>query len=217
MRILVVEDDMMLGEAIQSFLEKQGYTVDLVKSGEKALNIIEVIDFSLILLDLCLPNLSGESVLKTIRLNGNRVPVLIVSAKSSTAECVNGLELGADDYIYKPFDLSILLARVRALIRRSTGAVGDDVSVGNVTLSLVRRETLVNGVPIDLTPNEFSILHYLILNAGKVLSKERILSNMHGWDKAAGTNLIEVHIHNLRKKLPDNMIKNIRGAGYTIQ
>lgn len=208
---------MMLGEAIQSFLEKQGYNVDLVKSGEKALNIIEVIDFSLILLDLCLPNLSGESVLKTLRLNGNRVPVLIVSAKSSPAECVNGLELGADDYIYKPFDLSILLARVRAVIRRSTGAVGDDVSVGNVTLSLVRRETLVDGVPIDLTPNEFSILHYLILNAGKVLSKERILSNMHGWDKAAGTNLIEVHIHNLRKKLPDNMIKNIRGAGYTIQ
>ncbi|CAM3861066.1 response regulator transcription factor [Vibrio aquimaris] len=217
MRILLVEDDPMLGNAITASLARHHYTADWVTSGESALHALKADDFLLIILDIGLPGISGLQVLKELRDKGDKTPVLILSARDELNDRVYGLNHGADDYLVKPFQLEELLARMGALIRRSAGIADDTIVVGDVSVSVNSHKVAVAGKGINLTPNEFKILLYLITNAGRVLSKTQILQNMHGWDESAGLNSIEVHIHNLRKKMPKDTIKNIRGVGYIVQ
>ncbi|NOH71937.1 response regulator transcription factor [Vibrio pectenicida] len=217
MRILLVEDDPMLGNAITASLARHHYTTDWVTSGESALHALKADDFLLIILDIGLPGISGLQVLKELRDKGDKTPVLILSARDELDDRVYGLNHGADDYLVKPFQLEELLARMGALIRRSAGIADDTVILGDVSVSVNSHKVTVAGECINLTPNEFKILLYLVTNSGRVLSKTQILQNMHGWDESAGLNSIEVHIHNLRKKMPKDTIKNIRGVGYIIQ
>ena len=201
MRILLVEDDPMLGNAITASLARHHYTADWVTSGESALHALKADDFLLIILDIGLPGISGLQVLKELRDKGDKTPVLILSARDELNDRVYGLNHGADDYLVKPFQLEELLARMGALIRRSAGIADDTIVVGDV-LCLSILKGCGGGEGINLTPNEFKILLYLVTNSGRVLSKTQILQNMHGWDESAGLNSIEVHIHNLRKKCP---------------
>ncbi|GLT18774.1 DNA-binding response regulator [Vibrio zhanjiangensis] len=217
MRILLVEDDPMLGNAITASLSRHHYTTDWVTSGESALHALQADDFLLIILDIGLPGISGLQVLKDLRDKGDKTPILILSARDELNDRVYGLNHGADDYLVKPFQLEELLARMGALIRRSAGIADDTIVIGDVSVSVNSHKVAVAGECINLTPNEFKILLYLITNSGRVLSKTQILQNMHGWDESAGLNSIEVHIHNLRKKMPKDTIKNIRGVGYIIQ
>ncbi|CAM3050232.1 MULTISPECIES: response regulator transcription factor [Vibrio] len=217
MRVLLVEDDPMLGNAITASLARHHYTADWVTSGESALHALQTDSFLLVILDISLPGISGLKVLKELRSKGDKTPVLILSARDELNDRVYGLNHGADDYLVKPFQLEELLARMGALIRRSAGMADDTIVVGDVSVSVNSHKVTVAGECINLTPNEFKILLYLVTNAGRVLSKTQILQNMHGWDESAGLNSIEVHIHNLRKKMPKGTIENIRGVGYIIQ
>ena len=217
MRVLLVEDDPMLGNAITASLVRHHYTADWVTSGESALHALHTDSFLLVILDISLPGISGFKALKELRSKGDKTPVLILSARDELNDRLYGLNHGADDYLVKPFQLEELLARIGALIRRSAGMADDTIVVGDVSMSVNSHKVVVAGECINLTPNEFKILLYLMTNAGRVLSKNQILQNMHGWDESSGLNSIEVHIHNLRKKMPKGTIENIRGVGYIIQ
>ena len=217
MRVLLVEDDTMLGETMTASLARHHYTADWVTTGESALHALQTDSFPLVILDISLPGISGLQVLKKMRDRGDKTPVLILSARDELNDRVYGLNHGADDYLVKPFQLEELLARMGALIRRSAGSADDIITVRDVSMSIHSHKVSIAAEEINLTPNEFKILQYLITNAGRVLSKTQILQNMHGWDESAGLNSIEVHIHNLRKKMPKGTIENIRGVGYIIQ
>ncbi|SBS34207.1 Transcriptional regulatory protein QseB [Marinomonas spartinae] len=217
MRILLVEDDIMLGKAIADSLNKNQYAADWVKDGESALHALQTESFLLVILDISLPGINGLTVLKELRSRANKTPVLVLSARDELNDRVYALNHGADDYLTKPFQVEELLARIHAIIRRSAGIADDTIVVGDIAVSLSSHKVMVSDEQINLTPNEFKILLYLVTNAGRVFSKTQILQNMHGWDESAGLNSIEVHIHNLRKKMPKGSIKNIRGVGYIIQ
>ncbi|MGF1759208.1 response regulator [Photobacterium sagamiensis] len=217
MRILLVEDDFMLGESMVASLGRHGYTVDWLREGmgvEVALNTEE---FLAIILDLTLPDIDGLHVLKKVRNAGHKLPVLILTARDGINDRVKGLDGGADDYLVKPFALEELLARLRALVRRMAGSVDECIEIGELSISLNSNEVHYQDQPIKTTKNEFKILATLATQAGRVLSKEKLQQCLHGWDESASDNAIEVHIHNLRKKIGNDLIKNIRGVGYIIE
>lgn len=217
MRLLLVEDDALLGQSMVTSLSRQGYTVDWLEKGSGVTTALKTEVFTAVILDLTLPDIDGLQVLRAIRREGYDLPVMILTARDDIRDRVQGLDGGADDYLGKPFALEELLARLRVLIRRQSGSADEKITVGSLTLSLSEQSIGFDNVPLKLTRNEFKILASLMTNAGRVQSKEQLQQSLHGWDEGSSDNAIEVHIHNLRKKVPDIAIKNIRGVGYILE
>ena len=216
MRVLLVEDDNMLGRSLKKALEKHAYGVDWVQDGESALSSIEDSPFAVVLLDVNLPKLSGIEVLKAIRAKRNKIPVLLLTARDTAMQKVEGLDSGADDYLVKPFDLEELLARLRALIRRSEGRVEPILRSGAVELDVAAQLVRKTDVNIMMTAKEFRILKLLMERAGKFVTKPDIEYSLYSADEAAESNTVEVAIYNLRKKLGSDFIQTIRGVGYMV-
>lgn len=216
MRILLVEDDSLLGEGIRVGLRQDGYAVDWVTTGEAAERALATESFDLLVLDLGLPGRDGLSVLRQLRRGGNDTPVIILTARDTVADRVQGLDLGADDYLTKPFDLDELGARARALIRRSRGRATPVLEHGSLTLDPASHRVTYAGQIVEMSPREFTLLRILMENATKVVSKTRLQETLYGWDQDIESNAVEVHIHHLRKKLDADLIKTVRGVGYTL-
>lgn len=216
MRLLLVEDDPLLGDGIRAGLRLAGYTVDWVKDGRAAQLALEADEYSLVVLDLGLPRLSGLELLRWLRQGGRTQPVLILTARDTLADRVNGLDSGADDYLVKPFELEELSARIRALLRRSSGRAEPVLTHGELVLDPAAHRATRLGAEVELSPREFAILQQLLENAGRVLSRERLEQSLYGWNEEVESNAVEVHIHHLRKKLGTELIRTVRGVGYMI-
>ena len=217
MRILLVEDDNLLGDGIRAGLAQAGFAVDWAADGEEAeLALAGNSPYEALILDLGLPKRDGLSVLRRLRDRGNPVPVLILTARDTTGERVAGLDAGADDYLAKPFDLSELLARLRALLRRAKGMTGPLIRHDRIVLDPAGRTVMLDGMPVDLSAREFGTLQELVVNAGRVLSKAQIEERLYGWGEEIESNTIEVYIHHLRRKLYPELIQTVRGVGYLI-
>ncbi len=214
MRLLLVEDDELLGDAIKTGLTQFGYIVDWLKDGETARTALRSESFELVILDLGLPKLSGLRLLQLIRQTGDLTPVIILTARESIENRVQGLDMGADDYMIKPFDLNELSARVRALIRRSQGRADTVIQYQNITLDPAAHTVMQNEQLINVPRREFALLQKLLENNGHALSRDQLMQSIYGWDEDVDSNALEVHIHNLRKKLNANFIRTIRGVGY---
>lgn len=217
MRVLLVEDDEMLGSGATTGMTQYGYQVSWVKDGHSALQIIKDETFDAIVLDLGLPKLSGLKVLRQWRSDGLTIPVLILTARDSIEDRVNGLDTGADDYLVKPFDLDELCARLRALQRRSSSGqktATTTIKYRDIILDIAAHTVTLDDRTINIPRREFSLLQKLLENAGQVLSREQLNQSLYGWDDEVDSNALEVHIHNLRKKLNANFIRTIRGVGY---
>jgi len=217
MRLLLVEDDTLLGQSMVTSLSRHGYTVDWVDRGGGVEVAMRTEQFAAVILDLTLPDIDGLVVLRNLRRAGYTLPVLILTARDDIEDRVKGLDGGADDYLVKPFALEELMARLRVLIRRQSGYCDERIVVEQLSLSLAEQAVDYDGNRLKLTNNEFKLLTALMTHAGRVLSKDQLQQSLHGWDEGASDNAIEVHIHNLRKKVPNNLIKNIRGVGYIIE
>lgn len=217
MRILLVEDDQMLGETLQSALEPQGYTVDWLRDGVQALHALTSQHIDLVILDLGLPRLDGMNVLTTARHKGITTPVLILTARDTITDKVKGLDAGADDYLLKPFDLAELNARLRALTRRANGRASSRITYGELILEPESQAVCYQGQALHLHRREFMLLHELLENTGKVLTRQQLEQSLYGWGEDIDSNALEVHIHHLRKKIYPELIKTVRGVGYIIQ
>jgi two-component system copper resistance phosphate regulon response regulator CusR len=218
--ILIVEDERRIAEFLQRGLETAGYQAAVANSGEAALRLVQKADFDLIILDLMLPDVDGLSVLERLRNRKGSPPVLILSARGGVDDRVKGLELGADDYLVKPFAFVELLARIRALLRRGQPAA-DRLQVGDLTLDCVRRKAFRGSEPIDLAPKEFSILEFLMRNRGKPLSRTMIVEHVWEMEYDGLTNIVDVYIRHLRSKIDDQfpvkLIHTVRGIGYMVE
>ena len=217
MRVLLVEDDPMVGESVRAGLRQDGFAVDWVRDGRAAELAIGNAVYDVLLLDLGLPRKEGLDVLRTLRQRGNRIPVLITTARDAVSDRVRGLDAGADDYLVKPFDLDELAARIRALLRRQAGRAQPLIVVGKLTLDPATREVTFDGQPVALSGREFTLLEALVNRPGAVYSREHLEEKLYGWDQEVGSNTVEVHIHALRRKLGPDFIKNVRGVGYRVQ
>lgn len=217
MRLLLVEDDNMIGEAVRVGLRRQGITVDWVQDGAAAKSALAAETFDLVLLDLGLPKLDGLQVLKWLRGTGSKVPVLILTARDSVNDRIKGLDAGADDYIVKPFDFEELAARVRAVLRRQSGRAENLVEHLGVTLDPASHEVTREGTAVNLSHREFALLEALLERPGQVLSRTQLEERLYGWGEEVESNAVEVHIHNLRKKLGADYIQNVRGVGYRVR
>jgi two-component system OmpR family response regulator/two-component system response regulator QseB len=216
MRILLVEDDPQLGDGLTIGLRQAGFAVDWVKDGNSADRALQSETFDLVVLDLGLPRLSGMEVLTRARGRRQTLPVLILTARDATGDKVSGLDAGADDYLVKPVDLDELAARIRALTRRSAGRAAPLLTRGNLALDPAAHSVTLAGAPIELSSREFSLLQMLLENAGRVLSRSQLEQSVYGWRDEPDSNALEVHIHHLRRKLGSELIRTLRGVGYTI-
>lgn len=216
MRVLLVEDDELLGDGLRTGLVQYGYAVDWLKDGLSADQALKTENFELVVLDLGLPKLPGINVLQNLRARGQTMPVLILTARESVDDRVKGLDSGADDYLTKPFDLDELCARLRALQRRFSSRADPLLTHDNITLDPASHTVTFHGENINLSRREFSLLHKLLENAGRVLSREHLTQSLYGWGEDVDSNALEVHIHNLRKKFGQEFIRTIRGIGYMI-
>jgi two-component system response regulator QseB len=216
MRLLLVEDDPHLGDGLMVGLRQQGYAVDWVKDGVAAELALGAESFDLVVLDLGLPRRSGLEVLKKLRGQGKTTPVLILTARDATADKVAGLDAGADDYVVKPVDLDELAARVRALTRRAAGRAQPILRHGELELDPAAHRVTLAGRPVELSAREFALLAALLENAGRVLTRTQLEATLYGWRDEPESNALEVHIHHLRRKLGGDLIKTLRGIGYTI-
>ena len=216
MRVLVVEDDPMIGRAVANGLQHAGYAVDRVRDGAAAELALVHGAYDLALLDLGLPRKDGLEVLKSVRRARSDVPVLIITARDAVADRVAGLDVGADDYLVKPFDLDELLARARAVIRRRAGRGNPEIVHGALSLDPARRQVLFRGAPVELSAREFAILEALMHEPGAVVSRDKLEEAVYGWGAEVGSNTVEVHLHHLRRKLEPGLIRNVRGVGYRI-
>ncbi|HEU0220036.1 MAG TPA: response regulator transcription factor [Gallionella sp.] len=218
MRVLVVEDDALLGDAIQAGLKQSGYAVDWMKDGATAEQALATEPYAAVVLDLGLPRLSGLEVLRRLRSRNaqtnTQTPVLILTAMDTVDDRIKGLDAGADDYLVKPFDMGELAARLRALIRRASGKAEPLLEVAGVRLDPAAHRVLYRDKPVELSAREFAVLHALMLNAGKVLSRARLEEQLYAWGDEIESNAVEVHIHHLRRKLFPELIETIRGVGY---
>jgi two-component system response regulator QseB len=217
MRLLLVEDDQMIGEAVRLGLRRQGLAVDWVQDGAAAKAALSTETFDMLLLDLGLPKLDGLQVLKWLRGTGSKLPVLILTARDSVNDRIKGLDAGADDYIVKPFDFDELAARVRAVLRRQSGRAENLVEHLGVTLNPASHEVTRDGEPVNLSQREFALLEALLERPGQVLSRVQLEERLYGWGEEVESNAVEVHIHNLRKKLGTGYIQNVRGVGYRVR
>jgi DNA-binding response OmpR family regulator len=216
MRLLLVEDDHILGSSLTKALEKHAYGVDWLKDGESALAALENSSFAAVILDINLPKVSGLDVLRTTRQKKNKTPVLLLTARDTSLQKVEGLDAGADDYLVKPFDLDELLARVRALVRRSEGRVETIIKCGDVEIDPTALVVRKSGKQVVLTAKEFRVLKLLMERAGKYVTKSDVEYALYSADYAAESNTTEVAIYSLRKKLGSEFIKSIRGVGYMV-
>jgi len=220
MRILVAEDELTIQQQVQKRLEKQGYIVDLASNGIDALYCGEEYPLDLAIIDLGLPEMDGIEVIKTLRSNGNTLPILILTARSRWQEKVLGLEAGADDYLTKPFHMEELMARVTVLLRRAAGKADNVLKNGHLSLDTSSQEVLLNGKSLSLTAYEYRLLHYMLINVGKVLSKTELVDHIYAEDDDRDSNTIEVFIRRLRKKLDPKgklqPIETLRGRGYRL-
>jgi two-component system, OmpR family, response regulator QseB len=217
MRILLVEDDELLGASIRSGLIQYQYNVDWVKNGIAAWTSVQSEHFDMVILDLGLPKLSGEELLKNMRVKNINTPVIILTARDNTNDMIKGLDTGADDYIAKPFDLEELCARIRAIQRRITSRSEPTITVGDINLDPATRLVFKAGEITELSRREFMLLQMLMENAGRVLTREQITQSLYGWGDDIDSNALEVHIHNLRKKFGNETIITIRGVGYMFE
>lgn len=219
MRILIAEDDRVLADGITRSLRHAGYAVDWVGTGTAADAALQRDDYSLLVLDLGLPGMDGLEVLRRMRRAGGTLPVLILTARDGVEDRVAGLDLGADDYMAKPFALPELEARVRALMRRGMGAASSDLVLGHLVLDFAGRRALVHGVPLDLSAREWGVLEILTSRIGRVVSKENILQALCGWDEEISLNAVEVYVYRLRTKLDPAglVIRTVRGLGYMME
>lgn len=216
MRLLLVEDDPMIGESIEEGLKGENYAVDWVRDGRSAELALGNQVYDLVLLDLGLPKKQGLEVLSAYRHRDGAAPVLIITARDATADRVQGLDSGADDYLVKPFDLDELFARVRALLRRRVGRTQPTISHRGLTLNPATHDATLKGKPLHLSAREFALLHALMDPPGHVVSKTQLEEKLYGWNEEVESNTVDVYIHHLRKKLGAEFIKNIRGVGYKL-
>ncbi len=216
MRILLVEDDVMIGEVVHDALHAEHHAVDWVQDGVQAGTALAGTAYDLLLLDLGLPQQSGLQVLRALRARGQRLPVLIATARGAVAERVAGLDAGADDYIVKPFDLDELLARVRALLRRADGRAEPAYAWGAVRIVPATREVTLAGQPVHLTAREWAVLEPLLARPGRVLSRQQLEDKLYAWGEEISSNAVEVYIHGVRRKLGTGLIENVRGLGYLV-
>ncbi len=215
-RILIVEDEERLVRFLEKGLSANGFTTTTVRDGASAVRIGRDEDFDLMILDLGLPDLDGHEVLREVRSSGTRLPVLILTARDELDDKVSGLDRGADDYVTKPFKFDELLARIRARLRTGGGGETNVAEVGGVRLDLRTRRAIVHGTSITLTAREFTMLETLMRHPGQVLSREQLLSHVWGYDYDPGSNVVDVYVGYLRKKLGDETIQTVRGMGYVI-
>ncbi len=216
MRVLLVEDDKLLAEGTEVSLTLARYTVDLVNNGEQALHALKHEQFDLLILDLGLPGVSGYEVLSQLRSQKNMIPVLILTARDHIEDKVKGLDLGADDYLLKPFDVEELKARMRALLRRPGGDRVPEIAIKDLIIDPQSHRVSRDETPIALSPKEFSLLYELATHKGRILSKDQLTELIYGWSDDPDSNSIEVHIHNLRKKIGAGIVETVRGVGYRI-
>lgn len=221
MRLLVIEDEKQLLRLIGKKLKEEGYAFDLVSDGREGLNFAESVEYDCIILDLMLPSIDGFTIIQKLRAKNINSPIIILTAKSATKDKVNGLDYGADDYITKPFSFEELIARIRAMLRRKSEEKETILTCGDLTLDLISREVYRNNNPIELTTKEFSILEYFLRNKGRILTKSQIAEHVWNYEFDYQSNIIEVYIRYLRKKIDDSyekkLIHTIRGVGYKIK
>lgn len=217
MRLLLVEDDLVLADALARTLRRVGYAVDTLFSGSEADSALISGVHDLVILDLGLPGMDGFEVLRRLRARGATLPVLILTARDTVQERVHGLDMGADDYLLKPFEMSELMARVRALLRRGVGGGSAIIQYGPLRFDSAGRRVFLGDHAIDLSARELGVLEALLARVGKVASKEQLVEHLCDWGEVVGSNAIEVYIHRLRKKLnPQIDIRTVRGLGYLL-
>ncbi len=219
MRILIVEDDPVLADGLTRSLRQAEFAVDCVHDGAGADHVLTAQSYDLVILDLGLPGLDGFDVLKRLRRRGGAVPVMVLTARDGLSDRVKGLDLGADDYMIKPFDLPELEARVRALIRRGQAGGSALLTHGPLALDTGGRRATLHGAPLELSARELGVLEVLMLRSGRVVNKEQLAGQLYGWDEEVGANAIEVYVHRLRKKVESAGVKirTIRGLGYLLE
>jgi len=216
MKILVVEDDALLLQGLVMALQGEGYACDGVSTAHAAEASLQAGQYSLLILDLGLPDDDGLHVLLRLRRQKIMLPVLILTARDTVNERIIGLDAGADDYLVKPFALDELLARIRALIRRHANQADNLLTVGNITMDMTHRQARLDGIQVELTPKEYAILCRLMLKAGQPVHREILYNDIYNWDNEPSTNTLEVHIHNLRDKIGKGAIRTVRGFGYAL-
>jgi two-component system response regulator QseB len=212
--LCLIEDDAALCEVLAEGLSAADYRVHQVRRGSQAEEVLRESDFDLAIIDIGLPDMSGIELIQGLRRSGSRLPVLVLTARGSTEDRVTGLDAGADDYLTKPFDLEELLARLRALLRRSVGETATRLTWGDIQLDLAARALTVGGQPMTLSRREYEVLRLLMENAGRVVTRDRLESELYGWLDPVASNAVEVHVHHLRKKLGPDTIRTMRGVGY---
>lgn len=216
MRILLVEDDPLLGDGIRAGLRQQGFQVDWVRDGEAAQRELRAQPYAAAVLDLGLPRMDGIDVLRSVRRAGVELPIIVLTARDAVPDRIRGLNVGADDYVVKPIDLHELGARLRALVRRAHGRPLERLQAQDIVLAPASRMVYRAGVPVTLSAREFDLLHVLMLNAGRVLSREQIEQHLYSWGQEVESNAVEVHVHRLRSKLGGDLIRTVRGVGYVL-
>jgi DNA-binding response OmpR family regulator len=216
MRILLVEDDALLGDALQVGLREQGFAVDWIRDGAAGEAALAADEFTAVVLDLGLPRMSGLELLQRVRNRGDRTPVVILTARDAVDDRVRGLDLGADDYVVKPVALKELAARLRAVARRAQGTASGVIIVGRLSVDAASHAVTLDDKPVELQPREFALLQELVLRAGRVVTRTQLETQLYEWDRSVDSNAIEVHVHHLRRKLAPELIRTVRGVGYMV-
>lgn len=216
MRILLAEDDALLGDGLRAGLRQRGFQVDWVRSGDVAEQELRAEPYAAAVLDLGLPGKDGMDVLATIRRAGVKVPVLVLTARDAVPDRIRGLDSGADDYVVKPIDLDELAARLRALVRRAHGQTQECLAAQDIVLDPAARTVTKGGTPVALSGREFDLLQTFLLNAGRVLTRDQLEQHLYSWGQEVDSNAVEVHVHNLRRKLGATLIHTVRGVGYML-
>jgi two-component system OmpR family response regulator len=216
MRVLLVEDDWMIGEVVRDALKDASCAVDWVRDGQQALNAVNIHTYEAVLLDLGLPKVDGINVLAAIRASDNTVPVLIITARDAVADRIRGLDSGADDYVLKPFEMSEVLARLRAIVRRRAGVAAPVLTSGIISLDPATHEARSPEASVRLSAREFALLHALMIRPGAILSRTELEDRIYGWNEEVESNAVEFLIHSLRRKLGSETIKNVRGVGWMV-
>ncbi|HOB92940.1 MAG TPA: winged helix-turn-helix domain-containing protein [Aquabacterium sp.] len=216
MRILLAEDDALLGDGLRAGLRQAGFLVDWVRDGQAAERELRAQPYAAAVLDLGLPLMDGMDVLASVRRAGVHLPVLVLTARDAVPDRIRGLDAGADDYVVKPVDLHELAARLRALVRRAHGQPQETLQAQDLVLDPAARSVLQAGQPVTLSTREFDLLQALVLNAGRVLSREQLEQHLYSWGQEVDSNAVEVHVHHLRKKLGAGVIQTVRGVGYLL-
>ncbi len=217
MRIIVVEDDLLIGDGIQVALISHGYAADWVKDGEHAITCLMADEYDLCILDIGLPKMSGLAVLKRLRSQKKTLPVILLTARDTRADKVEGLDAGADDYLIKPFDLEELLARIRAVTRRAAGQAHNLIEFADLIIDIEERRVSRAGVSVSLSAKEYALLLDLLMHRNHIRTKGELENSLYGWGAEVESNAIEVHMHHLRRKLGGAYIKTVRSMGYTIE